>query len=242
MRVIRRTDTQAAFSNAAADVVAEQLESNPRSVLALPTGNTPIGLYAELVRRSRAGLLDFSQTFIFNLDEYVGLPASDPHSYAAMVRQHLVDPIGLNPDRVRLLRGDAPDLEQECLSFDAALAAVGGIDLCVLGLGANGHIAFNEPGSDGGLTTHVVQLAHATRSTHEEQTAHSWRVPTSGVTMGIRTILESRSILLLISGSGKEAAKEAFYRGVADPDFPATCLSSHPRLTVIELCAPAGAR
>jgi glucosamine-6-phosphate deaminase len=242
VRVVKRTDTLEAFSNAAADVITGQLHENPQSALALPTGNTPLGPYAELVRRSNAGLLDFANAYIFNLDEYAGLPASDPHSYSAFLRQHLIDPLGLRSDRIRLLRGDAPDLAEECRFYDASIAAVGGIDLCVLGLGTNGHVAFNEPNCDWRLTTHVVRLSQATRATHARQAPTPWPIPDGGVTVGIRTILESRSVLLLIAGSRKELAMDAFYRGDADPNFPVTCLSTHPRLTVIELCAPEGSR
>ncbi len=242
MRIIRRTDTAAAFSTAAADVIAAALDDNPRSVLALPTGNTPIGPYAELVRRSQAGQLSLADTFLFNLDEYVGLGASDPHSYASFLERHLIAPLALQAGQVRLLRGDAADPLQECRSYDDALAAAGGIDLCVLGLGVNGHVAFNEPGSDWELSTHIVQLSDVTRATHAAQAANPWQVPARGLTMGIRSILDSRSVLLLIAGGGKELAKEALYRGEADPNFPVTCLLSHPGLTIIELCAPADSR
>ncbi len=238
MRVIRRTGTPAEFSNAAADVIAAELEENPHAVLALPTGNTPIGLYAELVRRSADGLVNLADARVFNLDEYAGLPASDPHSYSAFLHRHLIDPLALKPDRVRLLRGDGLDLEQECRAYDAALAAAGGVDLCVLGLGVNGHIAFNEPGSDWERTTHVVQLSQATRAAHERQAVSPWHIPERGLTMGIRSVLDSRSVLLLIAGGGKELAKAAFYRGEPEPAFPVTCLSTHPKLTVIELCEP----
>ena len=156
--------TAAEFAQSAADLVAAQLKSKPRSVLALPTGSTPLALYAELVRRSRGGFANLAEARIFDLDEYRGLPSSDPSSYAAFIRAHLTAPLGLADDHVRLLRGDAPDPQAECDDYERAIAQLGGIDLCVLGLGENGHIAFNEPGSAWDTRTRVVELAASTRA------------------------------------------------------------------------------
>jgi glucosamine-6-phosphate deaminase len=237
MRMIR-TDTARAFACAAADYVADRLRHNPRSVLALPSGNTPLGLYAELVNRCTSGVMSLAEARIFNLDEYCGLAPTDPHSYAAFLHRHLITPLGLTSDRVRLLRGDAADLEAECRYYDAALATCGGIDVCVLGLGANGHVAFNEPGSSWDQRTHIVRLAQSTRAAHSGKAAGQWQIPTHGITMGIRTLLEARHVLLLIAGAHKQAARTALERGVQDLAWPVTCLLAHPSVTVIELCAP----
>jgi glucosamine-6-phosphate deaminase len=230
------------FARAAADWVTGHLHDEPRSVLALPTGHTPLGLYSELIARSQAGTVSLETARIFNLDEYCGLPQSDPHSYAASLHEHLITPLALAAGQVRLLRGDAADMEAECRDYDAALADCGGIDLCILGLGVNGHVAFNEPGSPWDLGTHVVHLSHATRAAHERLARAPWRIPAWGVTMGIKTLRESRHILLLIAGTHKEAARAAVHAGVADIDWPATSLLAHPSLTVIELCAPGESR
>jgi glucosamine-6-phosphate deaminase len=147
-------------------------------------------------------------------------------------------PLGLAPGQVRLLRGDAADLQVECNDYDAALAACGGIDLCVLGLGSNGHIAFNEPGSPWDQRTHIVQLSQSIREDHRQQATSAWEIPTRGITLGISNLLEARDILLLISGAHKLAARAALYRGVEDLDWPVTSLLNHPSVTVIELCAP----
>jgi glucosamine-6-phosphate deaminase len=224
---------------AAADWMCDLLRDKPQSVLALPTGATPLGLYSELTARSRAGTVNFDAVRIFNLDEYCGLPGSDPHSYAAFLHRYLIAPAEIAAGQVRLLRGDAADMEAECRAYDAALTACGGIDLCVLGLGVNGHIAFNEPGSPWDLGTHVVHLSLATRAAHERQARTPWRIPGWGVTMGIKTLLQSRHVLLLIAGEGKEAARAAVYAGAADVNWPVTSLLAHPDLTVIELCGSA---
>jgi glucosamine-6-phosphate deaminase len=241
MRVINAA-TPRALACAAADWISDRLRDKPQSVLALPTGATPLGLYSELVARSRAGTLSFDAARIFNLDEYCGLAQSDPHSYAAFLHQHLIAPAGIAAGQVRLLQGDAADMEAECRAYDAALADCGGIDLCVLGLGVNGHVAFNEPGSPWDLGTRVVHLSQATRAAHDRQTQVPWRIPAWGVTMGIKTLQQSRHLLLLIAGDHKEAARAAVYAGVADIDWPVTSLLAHPSLTIIELCAPAERR
>jgi len=231
--------TPRALAGAAADWMCDHLRDKPQSVLALPTGATPLGLYAELTARSRAGAVSFEAVRIFDLDEYCGLPQSDPYSYAAFLHRHLIAPAEIAVSQVHLLRGDAADMEAECRAYDAALADCGGIDLCVLGLGVNGHVAFNEPGSPWDLGTHVVHLSAATRAAHERQAQTPWRIPAWGVTMGIKSLLQSRHVLLLIAGERKEAARAAVHAGVADASWPVTSLLTHPSLTVIELCAPA---
>ena len=241
MRVINAA-TPRDFASAAADWVCDHLSGKPASALALPTGGTPLGLYAQLIERVRAGAASLDAAKIFNLDEYCGLAQSDPHSYAAFLRRHLIEPAALAAERVRLLRGDAPDMDLECRDYDAAVAGCGGIDLCVLGLGVNGHIAFNEPGSPWDLRTHTVHLSHVTRAAHERQAQVPWTIPEWGVTMGIKTVLESRHILVLIAGTHKEAARAAFYAGAPDADWPVTSLLTHPSVTVIELCGPSASR
>lgn len=237
MRVIRAHGPRE-FARAAADFAACQMTENPHSTLALPTGRTPVDFYAELVRRSRAGELDLRHAHLFNLDEYCSLPHHDPHSYAAFLYRHLIAPLELPQSQVRLLRGDAADLEAECRDYDAALDACGGIDLCVLGLGANGHIAFNEPGSAWDRRTHIVHLSEAIRAEHQRQARCAWKIPSRGITIGIQDVLAARQVLLLIRGARKRAAVAALHRGVANVNWPVTCLLAHRSVTVIELCAP----
>ena len=236
MRVVS-TSTPQAFACAAADWIGAHLHHSPQPVLALPTGNTPLGLYGELIARAKAGTLNLTRARIFNLDEFVGVTRFDSHSYAAFLERHLIAPLQLDAAQVRLLQGDAADLQAECQAFDLAIKQCGGLDLCLLGLGMNGHIGFNEPGSEWDTRTHLVPLSAVTRAAQRQDDA--WEIPTWGITMGIKTMLEARRVLLMIAGNGKDAARRALYGGVADRTWPVTSLLAHPDLTVIELCASA---
>jgi glucosamine-6-phosphate deaminase len=223
----------AEFSGAAADHVAALLARQPDAAIALPTGQTPLGLYAELVARAAAGRLSVECGRFFNLDDYIGLPAGHPLSYARFLRERFLTPAGVPEAHVRLLRGDAADLQAECRDFEAAIAASGGLDLAILGLGANGHIGFNEPGSDWSAHTHVVSLSSETRATHVAQTQGKFAIPENGITVGIATIFAAREILLLVAGGAKARALEAFRRGIPDPRWPVTALLTHRHVTVL---------
>ena len=231
--------TAKGFAKEAADHIGELLEQNPRATLALPSGSTPLGLYAEIARRARTGGVHLEQARIFNLDEYCGVAAEDPRSFAHYFRRHLAGPLGLLDDQVDLLNGAAADSGKECARYERAIAASSGLDLCVLGLGANGHIAFNEPGTSFELRTHVALLAAGTRARLEADGWEAPRIPTHGLTLGIGNVLAARRVLLLIAGRGKEAAAASLYRGVEDPAWPVTCLLRHPDVTVIDARAPA---
>lgn len=224
------------FGVLAADIVQAQLEARPDSVLALPTGSTPLGLYAQLRARSAAGACHLDKVRCFNLDEYVGLASADPSSYGYFLDTQLFQPARVPRANIRLLRGDAGDLNRECLRYDAALEAAGGIDLAILGLGANGHIAFNEPGTPWNSGTHVVRLASGTRAANARMLPPGQSVPRLGITMGIGTLLKARSLLLLVSDKSKRAALAALLGGTPDLAWPATSLYAHPALVVI--CAP----
>jgi glucosamine-6-phosphate deaminase len=214
------------------------LLDDPRAALALPSGATPLGLYAELARRVRTGSVRLEDARIFNLDEYRGLAVEDPRSFAHYFRRHLVGPLGLLDDQIDVLNGAAADAGVECARYERAIAAHAGLDLCVLGLGANGHLAFNEPGGPFDLRTHVAVLAEPTRARLEEHGWQAAQIPTHGLTLGIGNVLEARRILLLIAGRGKEAAAASLYRGVEDESWPVTSLLRHPHVTVIDAGAP----
>jgi glucosamine-6-phosphate deaminase len=221
------------LSRVAADHVAGLLARKPQAVIALPTGQTPLGLYAELVARAASKRLSAAQARFFNLDDYVGLSVDHPLSYARFLREHFLMPARVPEEHIRLLRGDAVGIEAECVDYEAAIASAGGLDLAILGLGTNGHIGFNEPGGDWSAETHVVSLSQETRATHVAQTHGRFVIPEYGITVGVSTILAAREVLLLVAGRGKARALAAFRSGIADPKWPVTALLTHRNLTVL---------
>lgn len=231
-----RTETTQSFGAAAADFVCPRLSDD--AAIALPTGATPRPLYAELARRAGLGLGRLGRAHFYNLDEYCGLAREHPRSFAAFLENAFIVPAGLDPARVHLIDGAARDREAECERYEGSLAEHGGIGLCLLGVGENGHVAFNEPGTPWNRRTHVAALSRSTRQRLEAQGWEQGSIPTHGITLGIDNILEAREVLLLVAGPGKQAALAALYRGVEDIAWPVTCLLRHRQVTVIELCAP----
>jgi len=225
-------DDEVALAEGAADWLAARLAAAPGAAVALATGRTPRGLYRRLVQRRAAGVLAGEKARFFNLDEFVGLPADDPRSYSAYLWKHVLGPLEVPAARVRLLKGDAVDLAGECRAYDDVIAAADGLDIAILGLGTNGHIAFNEPGDDWTAGTHVVTLAASTRRAQHHLFASEAEIPTRGLTMGIATIRAARSVILLAMGEGKAAALAALRGGRPDPAWPATALLGHGDLTV----------
>ncbi|MBS0418386.1 MAG: glucosamine-6-phosphate deaminase [Proteobacteria bacterium] len=219
-------DSKDSFNSLAADHVLAAHLRKPDLTIALPTGRTPLGLYSVL----RSKPVAFNRVRWFNLDEYVGLSATDGTSYAQFLRMHLLDDLGVPDTNIRLIRGDAADIQAECRAYDEAIARAEGLDLAILGLGANGHIAFNEPGSGWHQTTHVVRLTELTRAANAQEGQY---VPPCGITMGIGTLSGAREILLLVSGQSKADALQALLQGRPDLMWPVTSLLGHPRLTVI---------
>lgn len=224
-------DSRNELDTLAADEVTTLLGGNPKAVLAIPTGSTPLGLYTRLRTRAASGAVSCKSASWFDLDEYVGVGADDDLSYARFVRTQLLDPAGVPESQIRLLRGDAVDLPAECREYDDAVARAGGIDLAILGLGANGHIAFNEPGSAWDRTTHVVELSVETRAANTPYAGNS-TIPRYGVTMGIAMLRRARAVLLLVAGASKQKALQALQRGIPDRGWPVTSLLDHPNLTV----------
>ena len=232
MRLIWTQNTQD-MAATAATVLVELMANKPSSAIALPTGATPLALYEKLVDLCQQGQLDFSAAQFFNLDEFETKPASDPQSYAHFLHEKLFDRLGAKCGKARLLRGDAPLPAEECFAYEADIAAAGGIDLAILGLGRNGHIGFNEPGSDWTSKTRIAELAELTRQAQGGLYDRPEDVPTRGLTMGIATISAARSILLLVDGRGKEKALDALLGGVEDPAWPVTALIKHPSVTIM---------
>jgi glucosamine-6-phosphate deaminase len=221
-----------ALSVQAAALMLEAIGENPRIVLGLPTGRTPIGMYEHVVRECTREYRCFRDVTTFNLDEYVGVPREHPGSYATYMKQHLFEHVDLDPGHAHLPNGMAADLGAECLRYEREIRESGGLDLTFLGLGRNGHIGFNEPGTPFDAPTRVVQLTESTRKANAEFFPGA-AVPTHAITMGIGTILESKRIVLLVAGSGKEAALERLQSGIVAEDFPASALWTHGDVTVL---------
>lgn len=225
------TDPQQAAVRAAG-LYVDLLRRKPDAVLGLATGSTPLGLYARLAALYRAGELSFRRATSFNLDEYVGLPATHDQSYRYFMEHNLFSHVDLPAERTHVPSG--LDVSDAALAgYDAAIEAAGGIDLQLLGLGGNGHIGFNEPGTPFGLGTHVVELTARTRQDNARFFASLDEVPTHAATMGVKTVMHARAILLLAFGSAKAEAVRAALTGPVTEDVPASVLQLHPDVTVI---------
>ena len=216
------------LAKALAANVAEALRSNPRLVIGLPTGRTPIRLYRDLVALHARGQVDFSQATTFNLDEFIGLPSSHPGSYRTFMEQHLFSHVTVPADRINFLNGTAESLDAECQRYETAIAAAGGIDLQLLGIGTNGHIGFNEPASALVAHTHKVVLKAETRRSNAALFGGDVeRVPREALSMGMATILHARRIILIATGKSKAPAIQRTVAGPITPKVPASFLELH---------------
>ncbi len=221
----------------AADLVEEEMEVHQNPVLGLATGSTPVPLYKELIRRCKKGRgLDFSTAITFNLDEYVGLPGTHDQSYRYFMNHELFDHININKKNthvpVGLVRGMRA-IQQVCDEYDAMIDDVGGIDLQVLGIGGNGHIGFNEPGSSLGSLTRIKTLTRSTRKANARFFRSMREVPKYAITMGIGTILKARKVILLATGQGKAQAVADSLEGPVSSMCPASALQLHRFATYV---------
>lgn len=221
-----------AVARHAADLVAGQVAAKPESVLGLAAGATPVGMYAELVRRRAEGL-DFRSTSLFGLDEYLDLAPDHPASCARALRHHFIEPVNADPARVHLLGTPAGDAGAYCAAYEKAIVEAGGLDLQILGLGINGHIGFNEPGCALTGRTHVTGLSAATRATNAPLFPPPERVPAIAITMGVATILSARRVLLLATGTAKAEMVATFVEGPLTARVPASALQLHPDAVVV---------
>lgn len=217
----------------AAAIIARTIAAKPDAVLGLATGGTPIETYKELIQLHQAHQLSFKQTKTINLDEYAGLDPEHENSYMTYMKRHLFDHIDLPQDQYFLPNGNAAHLEKECLRYDQLIEDVGGIDLQLLGIGQNGHIGFNEPGTPFNSKTHVVQLDENTRQANARYFSSIDEVPTHAITMGIASILSSKKILLLASGKSKAKVIQYLEQAEIHTDFPASALKLHEDVTVL---------
>ena len=221
------------MSKLAGDMIERQLLRKPSSVLGLATGSTPVGLYKDLVRRHKQEVLDFSKVITFNLDEYLDLSPSHPQSYRYFMDQNLFNHINLDPKNIHVPYGHASEVEEFCDWYEQEIKRAGGIDIQILGIGADGHIAFNEPGSSLGSRTRLKTLTKQTIEDNARFFAHAEEVPRFAITMGVGTILEAKEIILLANGAKKASIVAEALEGPITAQVSASALQMHRHVTCI---------
>lgn len=224
-------DTYEELSKEAAKVVIEQVRNNPKSVLGLATGSSPIGLYNELIRDHKENNTTYKDVITYNLDEYFGIDKTHPQSYYQFMIENLFKHIDINLDNVHIPDGKAANVEEECARYNELLKQHT-IDIQILGIGGNGHIGFNEPGTPFESTTHHVQLDEKTRQDNARFFHSIDEVPTHAITVGIQNILEAKQIILIASGEGKADAIAKMINGPVNPSLPASILQTHDNVLV----------
>ncbi len=220
-------------SKRAAEIVADQLNSKPYSVLGLATGSTPIGMYENLVSMNKSGKIDFSSVKSFNLDEYYPIKRDNDQSYHYFMNEHLFSKVNIKPENTHVPNGETDDPQKECDLYEELIERSGGIDLQVLGIGQNGHIGFNEPGTNLCAKTHLTDLTDSTIEANSRFFEKKEDVPTQAITMGISSILKAKKIILLASGSNKKQVVEELMSDSITTNNPATLLKVHPDVILI---------
>ena len=229
-----------ALSHAGAEVVAGLIARKPDAALVLATGDSPMRMYQLLAERVQRGELDVSRLRLFQLDEYWGLRPDDDRSLYGWMRRAILDPWGIADSQLVRLRGDAPSPEAACRAYDEAVAAAGGFDLAVLGLGPNGHLGYNEPPAHPDSPTRLVTLTESSLETGARYWGSRDRVPRQALTAGLASLLAARQIVLLVSGAHKRKILDATLNGPITPDVPASLLRLAQNVTVIADRAAAG--
>jgi glucosamine-6-phosphate deaminase len=238
MRLIVRPDYEAVSEWAANYIARRVIEAAPTAtkpfILGLPTGSSPLGLYRKLIELNKAGKVSFKNAVTFNMDEYVGLPENHPQSYHSFMWSNFFSHIDIGRDNVNILNGNAKDLEAECVRYEQKISALGGIDLFVGGVGADGHIAFNEPGSSLSSRTRVKTLTRDTKIMNSRFFGGDPdAVPGTALTVGVGTITDAREVLILVSGLNKaRALHHAIEEGV-NHLWTVSCLQLHPKAIVV---------
>lgn len=216
-----------------AQIIKNQVDAVPGTVLGLATGSTLIGTYDELVRLHKAGEVDFSKVVSFNLDEYFPIKKSDNQSYYYYMKKHLFNHVNILAENTHIPDSEAADYEAECAAYEEKITAHGGIDLQILGIGNNGHIGFNEPGDAFISQAHYVKLDESTIKANSRFFDNENDVPKHAITVGMRTIMTAKKILLLASGEKKAEAIFQTIHGAITPRVPASILQLHPNVTII---------
>lgn len=227
MRIIHAKNYED-MSRKAANIILAQVILKPESVLGLATGSSPLGIYKRMIEWYERGDVDFSQVTTFNLDEYRGLGPDDEQSYHYFMRTKLFDKINVPAERIHIPDGMKTDALLECKEYEEMIESAGGIDLQLLGLGVNGHIGFNEPAEAFSSATHCVELTRSTIETNKRFFGSEEKVPRQACTMGIRSIMQSRRIVVAVSGENKAEAVQRALFGPVTPKVPASILQLHP--------------
>lgn len=226
-------ENEAAVGREAARLIAATIRLKPNCSLGLATGTTPITTYNELVRMYKEEDLDFSEVRTFNLDEYIGLGGDHPQSYAYFMFQHLLSKVNIKKENTHIPNGKCQDVERTCYLYDKKIEDGGGLDLQLLGIGRNGHIGFNEPGSKFVAETHKISLTADTIKANSRFFESEAEVPRTAITTGMRSIMHAKRIILIATGESKIDAVHGLLYGEITPEVPASLLQLHPEITVI---------
>jgi len=221
------------MSKAAADYIISEVQQSPNLILGLATGGTPIGTYKYLVEDHQKNKTSYRDVKTFNLDEYVGLSKENPQSYHSYMNEHFFSHINIDSTNTHIPSGKLETIKEEPAAYEELIKQAGGIDLQILGIGQNGHIGFNEPGTSFASDSHIVELAPSTIEANARFFEHPNEVPTKAITMGINTIMKSKAILLLVSGENKQQALSQLLEGKILESFPASALLNHPNVIII---------
>lgn len=221
------------FGQKAAEIVAEQINGKKDSVMGFATGGTPVPMYKKLIEMYKAGKVDFADITTFNLDEYYPIKKSNDQSYDYFMKDNLFNHVNVNKDRLHIPNGEAADPEAECLGYEKQIRDAGGVDFQVLGIGLNGHIGFNEPASYFKSITNYVTLTESTIKANARFFASEDEVPKHAISMGIRTIMMAKKILLLVNGAAKADIIYQTVFGNIMPSVPATALQLHQNVSVV---------
>lgn len=232
MKIIRAKDYND-MSRKAANIISAQIIMKPHCVLGLATGSTPIGIYEQLVEWYKKGDLDFSEVTTLNLDEYKGIARENEQSYYYFMNEKLFSKVNINPERTFLPDGMEPDSGKACADYNRIIEEAGGVDLQLLGLGHNGHIGFNEPGMAFEAQTHCVNLTESTMKANQRFFASADEVPRQAYTMGIKTIMQAKKILVVVSGEDKAAIVKEAFLGTITPKIQASVLQLHNDVTLV---------
>lgn len=232
MKIIEVKDYQQ-MSQKAAEYIIDKVTKLPSIKLGLATGGTPVGTYKNLITDHQMKGTSYQKVTTFNLDEYVGLSSEDKNSYSYYMKDQLFNHIDIKQANTHIPNGEAADFQIECNKYEQLMTEHGGIDLQILGIGSNGHIGFNEPGTSFASKTHTVNLAPSTINANARYFNRLEEVPTKAITMGISTIMQSKEILLLISGESKRDALFNLMNGQVNESSPASVLKNHPNVTII---------